>query len=166
MTLIPVSHWRFRWFPSGLLGGGGRGGPGRLIGIVAGIALAVGAVVVVSVRSHHSEPASQVAKMKAGSLLPGGLMGTPAQDALLKTDSQEKAKKAEAVHVSIRRRCRAPIRSMGTCPRSLASVASRSFRRSRPRRRLRRRASLRSFRRRRRAIRRRPRLKERAARGS
>ena len=100
MTLNPVSHWRFGWFPSGLIGGGGRGGPGRLIGIVAGIALAVGAVVVVSVRSHHSEPASQVAKMKAGSLLPGGLMGTPAQDALLKTDSQEKAKKAEAAHVS------------------------------------------------------------------
>jgi hypothetical protein len=72
MTLNPVSHWRLGWFPSGLLVGGGRGGPGRLIGIVAGIALAVGAVVVVSVRSHHSEPASQVAKMKAGSLLPGG----------------------------------------------------------------------------------------------
>ena len=45
-------------------------------------------------------PQSQVAKMKPGNLLPGGLEGTPAQDALLKTDSQEKAHKAEEKHES------------------------------------------------------------------
>ena len=38
--------------------------------------------------------------MKPGNLLPGGLEGTPAQDALLKTDSQEKAHKAEEKHQS------------------------------------------------------------------
>ena len=38
--------------------------------------------------------------MKPGNLLPGGLQGTPAQDALLKTDSQEKAHKAEEKHES------------------------------------------------------------------
>jgi intracellular multiplication protein IcmE len=38
--------------------------------------------------------------MKPGNLLPGGLQGTPAQDALQKEDSQEKAKAAEAAHKS------------------------------------------------------------------
>ena len=38
--------------------------------------------------------------MKPGNLLPGGLEGTPAQDALLKTDSQEKAHKAGEKHGS------------------------------------------------------------------
>jgi intracellular multiplication protein IcmE len=38
--------------------------------------------------------------MKPGNLLPGGLEGTPAQDALLKTDSQEKARKAGEKHES------------------------------------------------------------------
>ena len=38
--------------------------------------------------------------MKPGNLLPGGLRSTPPQDALLKTDSQEKANKAEEEHKS------------------------------------------------------------------
>ena len=38
--------------------------------------------------------------MKPGNLLPGGLEGTPAQDALLKTDLQEKAHKAGEKHES------------------------------------------------------------------
>jgi intracellular multiplication protein IcmE len=38
--------------------------------------------------------------MKPGNLLPGGLQGTPAQDALQKEDSQEKARAAEAAHKS------------------------------------------------------------------
>src|SRR5271166_2994100 len=100
MTLIPASHSRFGRFRSGLLGGAGRGGPLRLVGIVSAIALSVGAVIFASMHSNRFLPKSQVAKMKAGNLLPGGLQGTPAQDALLKIDSQEKARKAEEKHES------------------------------------------------------------------
>ncbi len=100
MTLIPASHSRFEWFRSGLLGGAGRGGPLRLVGIVSVIALAVGVAIFASMHSDRFQPQSQVAKMKPGNLLPGGLQGTPAQDALLKTDSQEKAHKAEEKHES------------------------------------------------------------------
>src|SRR5208337_1495142 len=100
MTLIPASHSRFAWFRSGLLGGAGRGGPLRLVGIVSVIALAAGAVIFASMHSNRFLPQSQVAKMKPGNLLPGGLQGTPAQDALLKIDSQEKARKAEEKHES------------------------------------------------------------------
>ena len=95
MTLIPASHSRFGWFRSGLLGGAGRGGPLRLVGIVSVIALAVSVAIFASMHSNRFLPQSRVAKMKPGNLLPGGLQGTPAQDALLKTDSQEKAHKAE-----------------------------------------------------------------------
>ena len=98
MTLIPASHSRFGWFRSGLLGGAGRGGPLRLVGIVSVIALAVGVAIFASMHSNRFLPQSQVAKMKPGNLLPGGLQGTPAQDALLKTNSQEKAHKAEEKH--------------------------------------------------------------------
>src|SRR5271157_4880936 len=100
MTLIPASHSRFEWFRSGLLGGAGRGGPLRLVGIVSAIALAVGVAIFASMHSNRFMPQSQVAKMKPGNLLPGGLQGTPAQDALLKIDSQEKARKAEEKHES------------------------------------------------------------------
>src|SRR5208283_2911970 len=100
MTLIPASHSRFGWFRSGLLGGAGRGGPLRLVGIVSVIALSVGLEVFASIHSNRFMPRSQVAKMKPGNLLPGGLQGTPAQDALLRTDSQEKAHKAEEEHKS------------------------------------------------------------------
>jgi intracellular multiplication protein IcmE len=95
MTLIPASHSRFEWFRSGLLGGAGRGGPSRLVGIVSLIALNAGVAIFASIHSDRFQPQSQVAKMKPGNLLPGGLQGTPAQDALLKTDSQEKAHRAE-----------------------------------------------------------------------
>ena len=98
MTLIPASHSRFEWFRSGLLGGAGRGGPLRLVGIVLVIAFAAGVAIFVSLHSDRFQPQSQVAKMKPGNLLPGGLEGTPAQDALLKTDSQEKARKAGEKH--------------------------------------------------------------------
>jgi intracellular multiplication protein IcmE len=100
MTLIPASHSRFGWFRSGLLGGAGRGGPLRLVGIVSAIALAAGVAIFASMHSDRFQPQSQVAKMKPGNLLPGGLQGTPAQDALLKIDSQEKAHKAEEKHQS------------------------------------------------------------------
>ena len=100
MTLIPASHSRFEWFRSGLLGGAGRGGPLRLVGIVSAVALSVGVAIFVSMHSDRFQPQSQVAKMKPGNLLPGGLEGTPAQDALLKTDSQEKAHKAGEKHES------------------------------------------------------------------
>ena len=98
MTLIPASHSRFGWFRSGLLGGAGRGGPLRLVGIVSAIALGVGLAIFASIHNNRFMPQSQVAKMKPGNLLPGGLEGTPAQDALLKTNSQEKAHKAEEKH--------------------------------------------------------------------
>ena len=48
MTLIPASHSRFGWFRSGLLGGAGRGGPLRLVGIVSVIALGVGVAIFAS----------------------------------------------------------------------------------------------------------------------
>jgi intracellular multiplication protein IcmE len=97
MTLIPATHSRFGRFRSG---GAGRGGPLRLVGIVSVIVLAIGAVVFASTHSDRFLPQSQVARMKPGNLLPGGLLSTPQQDAILKTDSQEKAKKAEEEHKS------------------------------------------------------------------
>ncbi len=100
MTLIPASHSCFAWFRSGLLGGAGRGGPLRLVLIVSAVALGVGVAIFASIHSNRFQPQSQVAKMKPGNLLPGGLEGTPAQDALLKTDSQEKAHKAKEKHES------------------------------------------------------------------
>jgi intracellular multiplication protein IcmE len=77
MTLIPATHSRFGWFRSGLLGGAGRGGPLRLVGIVSVIVLAIGAVVFVSTHSDRFLPQSQVVRMKPGNLLPGGLLSTP-----------------------------------------------------------------------------------------
>ena len=100
MSLIPSTHSRFAWFQTGFFGGAGRGGPGRLVAIVGVLALMAGGVFLLSVRHGSGPPISQVAKMKPGNLLPGGLQGTPAQDALQKEDSQEKAKAAEAAHKS------------------------------------------------------------------
>jgi intracellular multiplication protein IcmE len=100
MTLIPAAHSRFGRFRSGLLGGGSRGGPLRLVGIVSAIVFGVGAVFFASMQSDRFLLQSQVAKMKPGNLLPGGLLSTPQQDALLKTDSQEKARQAEEAHKS------------------------------------------------------------------
>src|ERR1700684_4452194 len=100
MSLIPSTHSRFAWFQTGFFGGAGRGGPGRLLAIVGVLALMAGGVFLLSVRHGSGPPISQVAKMKPGNLLPGGLQGTPAQDALQKEDSQEKAKTAEAAHKS------------------------------------------------------------------
>ncbi len=100
MTLIPATHSRFGRFRSGHLGGASRGGPLRLVGIVSAIVLAIGAAVFASMHTDRFLPQSQVARMKPGNLLPGGLLSTPQQDALLKTDSQEKAKKAEETHKS------------------------------------------------------------------
>jgi intracellular multiplication protein IcmE len=100
MSLIPSTHSRFAWFQTGVFGGAGRGGPGRLVAIVGVLALMAGGVFLLSVRHGSGPPISQVAKMKPGNLLPGGLQGTPAQDALQKEDSQEKAKAAEAAHKS------------------------------------------------------------------
>ena len=100
MSLIPSTHSRFAWFQTGFFGGAGRGGPGRLVAIVGVVALMAGGVFLLSVRHGSGPPISQVAKMKPGNLLPGGLQGTPAQDALQKEDSQEKAKAAEAAHKS------------------------------------------------------------------
>jgi intracellular multiplication protein IcmE len=96
MSLIPAKHARLGWFRKGVLSGAGRGGSFRLLGIIGVAGLAVTSVIVVSKRSDHLLAQSQVAKMRAGNLLPGGPQSTPAQDALLKTDSQEKAHKAEA----------------------------------------------------------------------
>ena len=80
MTLIPASHSRFGWFRSGLLGGAGRGGPLRLVGIVSAIALGVGlAIFHRCTRSLSSRVSGR--KMKPGNLVPGGLQRTPAQDA-------------------------------------------------------------------------------------
>jgi intracellular multiplication protein IcmE len=100
MTLIPERHSRFGRLKSGLFGGAGRGGPLRLVGIAAAISCAVGAAIFASTHGASFVPASQVAKMKPGNLLPGGPEGTPAQDALEKTDSQEKARRAEEEHKS------------------------------------------------------------------
>jgi intracellular multiplication protein IcmE len=100
MSLIPSSHSRFAWFQTGLFGGAGRGGPGRFVAIGGVLACMAGGAFLLSVRHGNGPPVSQVTKMKPGSLLPGGLQGTPAQDALQKEDSQEKAKAAEAAHKS------------------------------------------------------------------
>jgi intracellular multiplication protein IcmE len=64
------------------------------------LACMAGGAFLLSVRHGNGPPVSQVTKMKPGNLLPGGLQGTPAQDALQKEDSQEKAKAAEAAHKS------------------------------------------------------------------
>ena len=100
MSLIPSTHSRFAWFQTGLFGGAGRGGPGRIVAIGGVLACMVGGAFLLSVRHRNGPPVSQVTKMKPGNLLPGGLQGTPAQDALQKEDSQEKAKAAEAAHKS------------------------------------------------------------------
>ena len=100
MSLIPSTHSRFAWFQTGLFGGAGRGGPGRLVAIGGVLACMVGGAFLLSVRHGNGPPVSQVTKMKPGNLLPGGLQGTPAQDALQKEDLQEKAKAAEAAHKS------------------------------------------------------------------
>ena len=100
MSLIPSTHSRFAWFQTGLFGGAGRGGPGRLVMIGGVLACMVGGAFLLSVRHGNGPPVSQVTKMKPGNLLPGGLQGTPAQDALQKEDSQEKARAAEAAHKS------------------------------------------------------------------
>jgi intracellular multiplication protein IcmE len=100
MTLVPSTHSRFSWLPRGVFAGAGRGGPGRLVAIGGVLACMAGGAFLLSVRHGNGPPISQVAKMKPGNLLPGGLLGTPAQDALQKEDSQEKAKVAEAAHKS------------------------------------------------------------------
>jgi intracellular multiplication protein IcmE len=100
MTLVPSTHSRFSWLPRGVFAGAGRGGPGRLVVIGGVLACMAGGAFLLSVRHGNGPPVSQVAKMKPGNLLPGGLLGTPAQDALQKEDSQEKAKAAEAAHKS------------------------------------------------------------------
>jgi intracellular multiplication protein IcmE len=100
MSLIPSTHSRFAWFQTGLFGGAGRGGPGRLVAIGGVLACMVGGAFLLSVRHGNGPPVSQVTKMKPGNLLPGGTQGTPAQDALQKEDSQEKARAAEAAHKS------------------------------------------------------------------
>jgi intracellular multiplication protein IcmE len=100
MSLIPSTHSRFAWFQTGLFGGAGRGGPGRLVVIGGVVACMAGGAFLLSVRHGNGPPVSQVTKMKPGNLLPGGTQGTPAQDALQKKDSQEKARAAEAAHKS------------------------------------------------------------------
>ena len=100
MSLIPSTHSRFAWFQTGLFGGAGRGGPGRLVVIGGVLACMAGGAFLLSVRHGNGPPVSQVTKMKPGNLLPGGLQGTPAQDALQKKDLQEKAKAAEEAHKS------------------------------------------------------------------
>jgi intracellular multiplication protein IcmE len=100
MSLIPSTHSRFAWFQTGLFGGAGRGGPGRLVAIGGVLACMVGGAFLLSVRHGNGPPVSQVTKMKPGNLLPGGTQGTPAQDALQKKDSQEKARAAEEAHKS------------------------------------------------------------------
>jgi intracellular multiplication protein IcmE len=100
MSLIPSTNPHFSWLPKRFLGGAGRGGPGRLVVIGGVLACMAAGAFLLSVRHGNGPPMSQVAKMKPGNLLPGGLLGTPAQDALQKEDSQEKAKAAEAAHKS------------------------------------------------------------------
>src|SRR3984957_14868380 len=100
MTLIPSTYSRFSWFPRGVFGGAGRGGPGRFVAIGGVLAGRAGGAFLLSVRHGNGPPVSQVAKMKPGNLRPGGTQGTPAQDALQKKDSQEKARAAEEAHRS------------------------------------------------------------------
>src|SRR6202142_3100918 len=95
MSLIPSTHSRFAWFQTGLFGGAGRGGPVRLVVIGGVLACMVGGAFLLSVRHSIRPPASNGTTMKPGNLLPGGLQGTPAQDALQKEDSQETPKAAE-----------------------------------------------------------------------
>jgi len=100
MLLIPSTHSRFAWFQTGLFGGAGRGGPGRLVAIGGVLACMAGGAFLLSVRHGSGPPISRVAKMKPGNLLPGGTHGTPAQDALQRKDSQEKARAAQEAHKS------------------------------------------------------------------
>jgi intracellular multiplication protein IcmE len=100
MTPILTKHSRLWMFQRDLLSGAGRGGPLRLVGIAGAITIAVGVVLFASVRGDHLPRQSQVTKMKAGNLLPGGLNATPAQDALLLRHSQDEANKAEEKHES------------------------------------------------------------------
>jgi intracellular multiplication protein IcmE len=100
MTPILTKHSRLWMFRRDLLSGAGRGGPLRLVGVAGAITIAVGVVVFASIRGDRLPPRSQVAKMKAGNLLPGGLNATPAQDALLLRHSQDEARKAEEKHES------------------------------------------------------------------
>jgi intracellular multiplication protein IcmE len=100
MSLIPSTHSRFAWFQTRLFSGAGRGGPVRLVAIGGVLACMVGGAFLLSARHGNGPPMSQVTKMKPGNLLPGGTQGTPAQDALQKKDSQEKARAAEEAHKS------------------------------------------------------------------
>lgn len=100
MSLIPSSHSRFQQLRNGIFGGAGRGGPVRLVVIGGTLAAGIGAAAYLSAHNNVRPLASQVTKMKPGNLLPGGTQGTPAQDALQKVDSQEKAKAAQAKHES------------------------------------------------------------------
>ena len=100
MSLVPSHHPRFAWLRTGLFGGAGRGGPARLVAIAAALAAMAGAVYVFSGRHSDVPLGSRVARMAPGNLLPGGTQGTPAQDALLKKDSQEKALAAAEAHKS------------------------------------------------------------------
>jgi intracellular multiplication protein IcmE len=100
MTLIPTTHSRFARFRNGFLAGAGRGGPSRLLAIGAAILVMIGLATFLTLHNGAAPKTSQVAKMKPGNLLPGGTLGTPTQDALLKKDSQEKAKRAEEEHRS------------------------------------------------------------------
>ena len=100
MSLVPSHHPRFAWLRTGLFGGAGRGGPARLVAIAAALAAMAGAVYIFSGRHSDVPLGSRVARMAPGNLLPGGTQGTPAQDALLKKDSQEKALAAAEAHKS------------------------------------------------------------------
>jgi intracellular multiplication protein IcmE len=71
MSRIPSSHSRFAWFQTGLFGGAGRGGPGRLVAIGGVLACMAGGAFLLSVRHGNGPPVSQVTKMEPGNLLPG-----------------------------------------------------------------------------------------------
>jgi intracellular multiplication protein IcmE len=71
-----------------------------LVAIGGFLTAGISAIAYLSLHNEFSPPVSQVTRMKNGNLLPGGMQGTPAQDALQKKDSQEKAKAAEADHKS------------------------------------------------------------------
>jgi len=83
-------------FKSGVFTGAGRGGPGRLLAIVGGVAGMAAVLVFVAMTNQKPNIDSRVAKMKAINPLPGGLQSTPAQDALLVRHEQAEAAKAEA----------------------------------------------------------------------
>ena len=60
MSLIPSTHSRFAWFQTGLFGGAGRGGPGRLVVIGGVLACMAGGAFLLSVRHGNGPPVSQV----------------------------------------------------------------------------------------------------------